>query len=242
MFFQAARIIKEMRDATNGIFPRITIWENVPGALSSNGGKDFETVLATLDDCGALAQWWYVLDAQFFGVPQRRRRVFVISVFDPAVADRAGDGEILSVGTGRRRNLTKSDATREETASPASRVIGFSHTQGLDPQPSEIATPTLRSNGAGMAVAYDEYNDSINPDIHHAIRAGTKQSTGVISEAVVRRLTPTECERLMGWPDNHTLHRADGKTNSDSTRYKMCGNGVATPVAHWIATQLKEHL
>jgi hypothetical protein len=55
---------------------------------------------------------------------------------------------------------------------------------------------------------------------------------------VVRRLTPIECERLMGWPDNHTLNRADGKTNSDSTRYKMCGNGVATPVARWIAEQL----
>jgi site-specific DNA-cytosine methylase len=93
-----------------------------------------------------------------------------------------------------------------------------------------------------MAVAYDEYNDAINTKIHHAVRAGTKQSTGVITETVVRRLTPTECERLMGWPDNHTLHRADGKTNSDTTRYKMCGNGVATPVAHWIATQLKGHL
>jgi DNA (cytosine-5)-methyltransferase 1 len=52
---------------------------------------------------------------------------------------------------------------------------------------------------------------------------------------VVRRLTPTECERLMGWPDGHTLHRADGKENADSTRYKMCGNGVASPVAEWIA-------
>jgi DNA (cytosine-5)-methyltransferase 1 len=54
----------------------------------------------------------------------------------------------------------------------------------------------------------------------------------------VRRLTPVECERLMGWPDNHTLHRADGKTNSDTTRYKMCGNGVASPVARWIAEQI----
>jgi hypothetical protein len=96
---------------------------------------------------------------------------------------------------------------------------------------------TLDQTGA-QAVAYDEYNDTINPDIHHAIRAGTKQSTGVISDTVVRRLTPLECERLMGWPDNHTLHRADGKTNSDSTRYKMCGNGVASPVAEWIARQL----
>jgi site-specific DNA-cytosine methylase len=55
----------------------------------------------------------------------------------------------------------------------------------------------------------------------------------------VRRLTPTECERLMGWPDNHTLHRADGKVNSDSTRYKMCGNGVASPVIKWVIEKIK---
>jgi DNA (cytosine-5)-methyltransferase 1 len=60
----------------------------------------------------------------------------------------------------------------------------------------------------------------------------------VATEMQVRRLTPIECERLMGWPDNHTLNRADGKTNSDTTRYKMCGNGVASPVAQWIAQQI----
>jgi site-specific DNA-cytosine methylase len=56
----------------------------------------------------------------------------------------------------------------------------------------------------------------------------------------VRRLTPVECERLMGWPDNHTLPRADGKDNADTTRYKMCGNGVASPVAQWIGQHLME--
>lgn len=57
-------------------------------------------------------------------------------------------------------------------------------------------------------------------------------------EMQVRRLTPVECERLMGWADNHTLHRADGKQNADTTRYKMCGNGVASPVAAWIGQQI----
>ncbi len=98
----------------------------------------------------------------------------------------------------------------------------------------------LRNNGSGMAVAtnFDEYNFTGGQDIHHQIRAGTRQSTGVLQDTVVRRLTPIECERLMGWPDNHTLHRADGKTSSDSTRYKMCGNGVASPVAKWIGEHL----
>ena len=57
-------------------------------------------------------------------------------------------------------------------------------------------------------------------------------------QTVVRRLTPIECERLMGWPDDHTLRRVDGRTNADSTRYKMCGNGVASPVAEWIGRQI----
>jgi DNA (cytosine-5)-methyltransferase 1 len=61
---------------------------------------------------------------------------------------------------------------------------------------------------------------------------------GVATDMQVRRLTPLECERLMGWPDNHTLPRADGKQNSDTTRYKMCGNGVATPVAKWIGEKI----
>ncbi len=54
----------------------------------------------------------------------------------------------------------------------------------------------------------------------------------------VRRLTPLECERLMGWPDDHTRYTDTGKEQADSHRYKQCGNGVATPVATWIAGHL----
>ena len=106
-------------------------------------------------------------------------------------------------------------------------IIIFSHTQGLDAQPSEVASPTLRAGGAGMAVAYDEFNDSV-ADIHHTLRAGTKQSTGVIMESNLRRLTPVECERLQGFPDDWTAGQ------SDSTRYKQMGNAVAVPVVEWI--------
>jgi site-specific DNA-cytosine methylase len=106
-------------------------------------------------------------------------------------------------------------------------AIIFSHTQGLDPQPSEEVSPTLRRNGNGMAVAYDEFNDSIS-DTHHTLRAGTKQSTGVMMETQVRRLTPLECERLQGFPDDWTA------SQSDSARYKQMGNAVAVPVVEWI--------
>lgn len=110
-------------------------------------------------------------------------------------------------------------------------LIAFSHTQGLDCQPSELVTPTLRKEGGGAAIAYDEFNETIN-DTHHTLRAGTKQSTGVVVASQVRRLTPVECERLQGFPDNWT----DGQ--ADSARYKQMGNAVAVPVVEWIMRRL----
>ena len=96
MFFEAARIIKEMQDATDGRYPRVTVWENVPGALSSRGGDDFQRVLEEMDELGSVLSEWHILDARWFGVPQRRRRIFLVSVFDSVVAARCGS-QILPV-------------------------------------------------------------------------------------------------------------------------------------------------
>jgi len=87
---------------------------------------------------------------------------------------------------------------------------------------------TLDKTGSqSVAIAYDEFNDTTN-NTHHTLRAGTKQSTGVIMESIVRRLTPLECERLQGFPDDWTV------TQSDSQRYKQMGNAVAVPVVEWV--------
>ena len=102
-------------------------------------------------------------------------------------------------------------------------------------------TPMIVDPKHEEPLVFDGYNQSADDSgIHRTLRIGIDSGDCVAmpAEAIVRRLTPTECERLMGWPDNHTLHRADGKTSSDSTRYKMCGNGVASPVARWIGEQL----
>lgn len=87
-----------------------------------------------------------------------------------------------------------------------------------------------RPSGSGVSKPGEPMYTLTSTDVH---AVSTPQMT-------VRRLTPIECERLMGWPDDHTLHRADGKTNADSTRYRMCGNGVASPVAEWIGRNLLE--
>ena len=92
-------------------------------------------------------------------------------------------------------------------------------------------------------IAFDGYNQSVTENIYRALRIGIDSGDHIQipteeDTMQVRRLTPVECERLMGWADNHTLHRSDGKQNPDTTRYKMCGNGVASPVAQWIGQHL----
>ena len=121
LFYEAVRIIKEMRSATNGKYPRYIVWENVPGAFSSNGGRDFKAVLEAVigiveenaevpapDQSGwpyadlYLGDGWSVayrtLDAQFWGVPQRRRRIFLVADF---AGGSAGDVLFKSEGLSR---------------------------------------------------------------------------------------------------------------------------------------------
>lgn len=123
LFHQAVRVIKKMRKASHGLYPRFAVWENVPGAFSSNKGADFHSVLQNLisvvdetaaadlprvqkwHKAGAIVadQWsiaWRVLDAQFFGVPQRRKRIYLICDFASGRA-----GHILFEPTGSSRNL-----------------------------------------------------------------------------------------------------------------------------------------
>jgi DNA (cytosine-5)-methyltransferase 1 len=118
----------------------------------------------------------------------------------------------------------------------------FSHTQGLDVQASETNSPTLRTGGAGMAIVYPiddarelekhQNGTGIGAEGAPAYTLDRQQSPAVVTESVVRRLTPTECERLQGFPDNWT----DGQ--ADSNRYKQMGNAVAVPVVDWIISRM----
>jgi DNA (cytosine-5)-methyltransferase 1 len=224
LFYEAVRIIKEMRDKTNGQYPKISIWENVVGALSSNGGADFGEVLHEMDEAGACFSEWAVLDARYFGVPQRRRRVYLISVYDPTIASRC-PSKILSVNEINRGNSKKifkqwQKNTQKTIDSPA----GNNEEEHLT---VDIVGPLQARDYKGVGNQYVQENKLV-----------VELTSSLVPN--IRRLTPLEYERLMGWPDNHTLNRADGKTNADSTRYKMCGNGVASPVIKWIANQIKE--
>jgi len=120
----------------------------------------------------------------------------------------------------------------------------FSHTQGIDVQSSENKSPLLRKDGSGMAVVYPiddareiekhQNGTGIGEENAPAYTLDTHQRPGFISGSTVRRLTPVECERLQGFPDNWTEGQAD------TNRYKQMGNAVAVPVISWIAQRLVE--
>jgi DNA (cytosine-5)-methyltransferase 1 len=198
LFFEAIRIIKEMRDATGGTFPKWAIWENVAGALDSNRGADFGQVLDTLAEAGAVVIEWKLLDSKYFGKPQVRRRVFVISGF---ISDsRSPDScKIFPVLESSEGHIQKGD------------TVAF-----------------YRSHGR-----LDQFGIGVTPPLK------TVATVCVVSETLrPRELTPLECERLQGYPDDHTRWAADGTELSDAQRFKQVGNGVTTPVAKWVGEHL----
>lgn len=126
--------------------------ENVPGLLTSNQGRDFGTVALALGDAGFDYLEWRVLDSQFFGVPQRRRRVFIV-----ASTTTPNRRPVLAEREGREWNPHAFTTTREQTARGIDGgLIGFSHNQGLSIQASPSVFPTLRVGGGGLSVLVDE--------------------------------------------------------------------------------------
>ena len=153
LFYEAIRIVKEMRCATDGKKPRYIVWENVPGAFSSNKGEDFRCVLegichikdetlsvpkidkwkqagSIVGDYFSLA--WRVLDAQYWGVPQRRKRIFLVADFAGG-----GAGEILFKSEGLSGYSKKSIRSWQGTASNFADSIGATGTICLNDQGGE---------------------------------------------------------------------------------------------------------
>lgn len=206
LFYEAVRIIKEMRCVTNGKYPRYAVWENVCGAFSSSKGEDFHCVLETLckvkDDSVSIPQFekwksageivgtgysvaWRVLDAQYWGVPQRRRRIFLVADFG---SERAG--KILFESESVSGYFEKSRFAGKGTTQSAKNSIGTAVTFCLNDQGgnridiTENITCTLRAeahhppcvlNAAGFCTEHSANSRSIGyeGEISPTIRAGT---------------------------------------------------------------------
>ena len=214
LFYEAIRIVREL--IHNGCKPRFIVWENVPGALTSNNGEDFACVLQAFLDIGATDVAWRVLDSQGFGVPQRRRRVFV-------VADLGGESAAEVLGVFYRSEGNRSPAARQErkrSAARSSATAGGSRGSGRYWDGSEVSDcldVSMLTKGQMMP------EKRRFPCVYVDTPEGER----------LRRLTPMECERLQGFPDGWT----EGQSNIQ--RYKQLGNAVTVNVAQWIASRIK---
>jgi DNA (cytosine-5)-methyltransferase 1 len=319
--------------------PRWLVWENVPGVLSSNGGRDFGSIL------GGMVQLGYgfayrVLDAQFFGVAQRRRRVFVVGHLgdwrpaaavlferhslrgDPPPSRTAGKGtstdvapSLVASGRGVERtgdtrgqdplvavpaianpltarmhkgvNTTMDEGQTMIVEPVAYSIMPMNSGQDYKARETDIAQPVMTSpvggnqggdyvvqpiaiqeraicenpnagpDGAGFRADGAAYTleartvpqaVAFAPDVARSLTARHDSSPcadrgmDVVAQSAlqVRRLTPTECERLQGFPDGWTAIPYRGKPASDGPRYKALGNSMAVPVMAWIGQRIDQ--
>ena len=179
LFFEAIRIIAEMRVATNGKYPRYIVWENVPGAFSSNKGEDFRCVLESIakvkDDEAHVPKpqkWehagfilghgysisWRLLDAQFWGVPQRRKRIFLVADFGGESA-----GKILFESEGLSGYSAESFRAWQRITSGADQGFGKTSINCLNDQGgqrmdvSKDITGTLRARSGNQPLVFENH-------------------------------------------------------------------------------------
>ena len=273
--------------------PAIIFWENVPGVLNTKDNA-FGCFLGAL--AGEIDQivpsgdkWpnagcvfgpkrtvaWRVLDAQYFGVAQRRRRVFVVA----SARYDINPTEILFEFEGVRRDTAPSREAGQRIAPCVTNGPPFSRTgnerveaEAMVVWPSEVAptltadfgdklgqnnqhidsqkggmfvpslmqpTYALQGNMIGRNDKAGPQGDGINVEL--CFTQNTIDRHAVATPMAVRRLTPTECERLQGFPDGYTnIPWRKASESPDGPRYKALGNSWAVPVVSWIGKRIQE--
>jgi len=238
LWFQFARLAAAKR-------PRWLVIENVAGLLSSNRGRDMGTILGWLGEHG-YGFAYRVLDSVWFGVPQRRRRVFLVGHLGepwgaPAEVLAVAESSVRDTPTRRPAGPQPTQALRAGTYGGGgpddNKAQGGFYIAETTQVPSHDPHPTLTSRtykGAAVegdhdAVIYTVHATGMTPALTANAKLAFQQNT------TVRRLTPVECARLQGFPDNWNDHLAD------TQRYRQYGNAVTVPVAQWVATQTLKH-
>ena len=220
LFMEAIRIIDEMREATHGEYPRFALFENVPGALSSAGGRDFAAVLQSFTKAeipmpysgrwanagmvrgGGVDLAWCVYDAQYFGTAQRRRRLFLVCDF----AGRSA-GEILFVPKSLRGYF-------EAGGTPRQGLAAFAES-GPDTAGGEIVVLNDQG-GASLTVERSGISPTLRSQTHGnlpVVAAGfdLQEITSKTNRSTLRPVQPTLCET--GQP--HVLTMATGQANAE---------------------------
>ena len=219
LFFEIARILKEKR-------PEYFLFENVKGLLSHDKGKTFKEILRILSELGYDVEW-ELFNSKSFGLPQRRERLYLKGYFRGKCGSK-----ILS----QKRNRREIDVS----------IINNEHSETLEEFPL-LKIKTNTSKG------YDEVieGDGVllcHPSSKTARGRTQKKSVGALSTGCdwgvitpdyrIRRLTPKECERLQGFPDDWTKYGTDNELISDTQRYKCIGNAVTTKIVTYIVNEM----
>lgn len=209
LFFEFVRLVRDRH-------PRAIVLENVHGLLSSHGGRDFAIVLKTLDELG-YGVAWRVLNSKDFGVPQQRRRVYIVAIH----RDGRSPGEVLFEPECGDWHPKARGSNGKKPPSLFQTIIGDSR-----------KGPLVKS------IAHCIYAES-------ARHTGTDWSRNYVwyPDGRVRRFTPNEIERVQGFPDDWTLpDTLDDANNIDSLRYRAIGNAVTPAVAEWVGKRLASTL
>ena len=217
LFFEIARIVREKQ-------PRLLLLENVKGLLSHDQGRTFATIIGTLDEMGYDAQW-QVLNSKDFGVPQNRERVFIIGHLRGASARQVfpitgSNSKTLKqlVGGSQGNRIYGTDGTSVTLATQSggkgaeTGLYAITRGRSTEPYTKGDICPTLRNgdkDNVRAVLTPDRPNKRQNgrrfkEDGEPSFTLTAQDKHGVYDGVKIRRLTPTECERLQGFPDGWT--------------------------------------
>jgi len=227
-------------------------FENVPGLLSSGDGRDFGAFVRTVDELGYSGAW-ASLDAQWTGVAQRRERLFFVG--------HLGDWRRVAAVLFEPESLCGHHPPRRQPGQGAAAAIAGGAAGGseCDGVTADVADPISANeaktythegtNNFRMHNLVFGGNNTVGPiDVATACRAKggsghfdfeSESFVATVGTGMVRRLTPRECERLQGFPDDYTLVNYRGRPVSDGPRYKALGNSMAVPVVRWILSRIE---
>jgi DNA (cytosine-5)-methyltransferase 1 len=248
LFFEICRILRGKR------IPYIFL-ENVKGLLNHDGGRTFAVIIGSLDELGYDVQW-EVVNSQNFGVPQNRERVFIVGhlrgeprpkVFPlgRCIAENVQPQDQEDSSEGRSTRFETGDTIlmpfvtgKVMQVKDVFPTLDGHYWKGIQNNQGRGAVMQVRAVLTPMRKEKRQNGRRVKNHNEPAFTLTAQDRHGVIVDERLRRLTPLECERLQGFPDNFTKWYEDGAEVKDAERYERCGRTVTIPVIYEIAKRL----